>query len=86
MIAQMDPSFGAADEVPALYRSILSLIQELERHDRRREAGRIREEAIAAYSGSWDPRHRRRLERIEARLKRAVQSERDRGRPRWRLS
>ena len=70
------------ENVPALYQSILVLVDELERSDRRTEAGRIRQQALAAYATSWDDEHRRRLERLEERLHRALALRRAPGR-RW---
>ena len=58
---RMDPTVGSSEELPALYRSILGLVEELERCDRRREAAGIRTQAIAAYETAWDGRQRRRL-------------------------
>lgn len=68
----MDLHTGTADEVPALYRSILALIEELERNDRREEAARIRSRALTAYATAWDARQRHRLEQLEARLRRSI--------------
>jgi hypothetical protein len=60
------------DELPALYRSILDLVVELERSDGGPEARRIRAQALAAYGGAWDGSHQRRLQHLEARLVRAI--------------
>jgi hypothetical protein len=67
----MEPMLDA-EHVPALYRSILWLLGELERSDRRPEANRLRAEAVATYGTAWDLRGVRRLEQLEGRLKRAV--------------
>jgi hypothetical protein len=76
MIGAMDLISGTSEEIPALYRSILGLVEELERHDRR-EAARIRALALAAYATSWDARQRHQLEQLELRLRRSI----DQGRP-----
>ena len=81
----MEPSPGSAEELPALYRSILSLVEELERCDGRAEAERIRRHAITAYSTGWDPRQRRRLEQLEAQVQRAIHARRRRPRTWFRL-
>ena len=70
-IQVMQTTLAAAD-VPALYRSILTLVVELERCDGRVEAHRIRDRAVAAYSGPWDERHRRRLVDLEERLRGSI--------------
>jgi hypothetical protein len=72
MITSMDLIDGTAEELPALYRSILALVEELERNDRRREAARIRARALTAYATAWDTRQRQRLEQLESRLRRSV--------------
>jgi hypothetical protein len=71
MIAAMDLISGTAEEIPALYRSILALVEVLERNDRR-EAARIRSRAVAAYATAWDARQRHRLVQLESRLRRSV--------------
>ncbi len=43
-----------AEEYPARYRAILDCVAELERAGMRREALRLRSEAIATYSRRWD--------------------------------
>jgi hypothetical protein len=50
-----------AEELPALYRAILDAVARLEGAGERQRAGRIRRNATAAYSRSWDDRARRRL-------------------------
>lgn len=59
----MDES-ALAEELPGLYRAVLDGVARLERAGDRRTASRIRREAIAAYSGRWDDRGRRRLHRL----------------------
>ena len=70
------------DELPALYRTILDLVVELERCDGGADARRIRVEALAAYSGAWDGSHHRRLRQLEARLMRSIAQRRSRSH-RW---
>lgn len=65
---------AVAEQLPTLYRSILDGVARLERAGERREAGRIRVEATAAYSRAWDARSRRRLEGLLQRLERALES------------
>lgn len=72
----------SAEEVPALYRSILALVDELERCDGRDEAGRIRRQALLYYASAWDVPNRRRLEQLEDRLRRSIAARR-RGPGRW---
>ena len=59
----MDESSPAV-ELPGLYRSALDGIARLERLGERRMAARIRQDAIAVYSGRWDDPGRRRLQRL----------------------
>jgi hypothetical protein len=63
-----------AEEFPQLYRAILDRVDRLERLGERREAARIRREAIAAYSTAWDVAHRRRLELVYRRVERALEA------------
>jgi hypothetical protein len=63
-----------AEEFPQLYRAILDGIDRLERSGERREAARIRQEAIRAYSTAWDAAHRRRLEMVHRRVERALEA------------
>ena len=70
----MEPLPGTAEELPTLYRTILTLVGELERRDGRDEADRIRRQAVLAYSTAWDERQRRRLEQLEHRLRRSIAS------------
>ncbi|HLA17222.1 MAG TPA: hypothetical protein VJZ72_10015 [Candidatus Limnocylindrales bacterium] len=44
----------SAEEYPARYRAILDCVAELERAGMRREAKRLRSDAIATYSRGWD--------------------------------
>ena len=76
---------GTYEALPALYRSILSLVGELERCDGRREAGRIRTQALAVYEAAWDERHHRRLAQLEDRLRRAIAAQHEAPRTRLRL-
>ena len=63
-----------AEEFPALYRAILDRVDRLERAGERREAARIRSDAIRVYSESWDATHRRRLDLILRRAERTLES------------
>ncbi len=65
-------NLSPAEELPALYRAVLDGVAELERLGDRRQAGRMRADAIAAYSRSWDASGRRRLEHVLQRTRRAV--------------
>lgn len=78
----MEQSPASAEELPTLYRTILTLVDELERCDGREEAGRLRRQALAAYASAWDSRHRRRLEQLEGRLRRSIAA-RQRRPSRW---
>ena len=62
-----------AERLPALYRAVLDGVAELERLGERREAGRVRAAAVAAYSRSWDAAGRKRLEAILRRTRRSVE-------------
>jgi hypothetical protein len=59
----VDESSPAFD-LPPLYRDVLDGIARLERVGERRTAARIRRDAIATYSGRWDERGRKRMERL----------------------
>jgi hypothetical protein len=61
-----------AELLPALYRSVLDDVAALERCGERLQAAQFREEAIRAYSRSWDATGRRRLESILRRAERAI--------------
>lgn len=63
-----------AEQLPTLYRSILDGVARLERAGERREAARIRGDAICAYSRAWDDRNRRRLEQLLHRLERSLEA------------
>jgi hypothetical protein len=65
----------APEQVPQLYRSALDLVHELEQRGARREAERLRRDAIAAYSAGWDEGGCRRLERIVETLQRRLASQ-----------
>jgi hypothetical protein len=49
-----EPAATIAESLPELYRAILDRVGLLEQIGERREAGRIRQAATAAYSVSWD--------------------------------
>lgn len=61
-----------SEELPALYRSILDGVMELELSGQRREATLVRAAATAAYSASWDDKTRRRLLNIRRRIDRVL--------------
>ncbi|HET9520926.1 MAG TPA: hypothetical protein VFO73_07775 [Candidatus Limnocylindrales bacterium] len=67
-----DPVHTLAEELPSLYRTILDLVAQLERIGERSEAGRIRMNATAAYSGAWDESGRNRLLSLIARADRII--------------
>lgn len=69
----MDNPSPPAEEFPALYRSILDGVLELERAALRREAALVRAEATSLYSGSWDERGRRRLLGLQRRIDRVLE-------------
>jgi hypothetical protein len=57
----MEPRPPTAEEHPTRYRAILDLVAELERLGHRRDAQRLRSEAIATYSRGWDQASLQRL-------------------------
>jgi hypothetical protein len=61
-----------AEELPTLYRAVLDGVAELERLGERREANRVRADAVRTYSRSWDAAGRRRLELILRRAERTL--------------
>jgi len=61
-----------AELLPAVYRAVLDRVSELERRGERGEAGRLRTEAIRAYSRAWDAEGRRRLESVLRRADRLL--------------
>ena len=61
-----------AELLPALYRSVLDEVAALERRGERVQAAQFRDEAIRAYSRSWDATGDRRLESILRRAERAL--------------
>ncbi len=81
MIRVMESTLGPTEELPALYRTILALVGELEQCDRRVEAERIRARALTAYASSWDGRQRRRLVQLESQLRRSIAAGRRPARP-----
>lgn len=70
---QLSPS----EALPALYRAVLNGVAELELLGDRREAGRVRSEAIRIYSRSWDAKGRQRLQVVLKRTERALADSRD---------
>lgn len=61
-----------AEELPALYRTILERVAELELLGDRSEAARVRMSATETYSGSWDEAGRARLVGLIGRADRAI--------------
>lgn len=68
----MDSRLIPIEDLPALYRAILDTVAELERRGSRAEAARVRADATAVYSRSWDEASRRRLGQILSRARRSV--------------
>jgi len=64
-----------AEELPALYRTILDGVARLEQLGERREAALVRAEATRVYSNAWDDRGRRRLTNLCRRVERVVAGE-----------
>jgi hypothetical protein len=81
----MDPN-SRAEDLPTLYRAILDRIAILEAAGDRTAAGRVRQQATAAYSRAWDERARRDLESLLRRAERPTAGERELGRGRRRVS
>ena len=69
-----------AEDLPSLYRAILDRVAELEASGDRREAARVRSDAITAYSRAWDDRARRDLESLLRRADKPTAAERLLGR------
>lgn len=65
-----------SEMMPVLYRAVLDVVAELEGLHFRSEAAQIRSDAIAAYSGAWDPRTAHRLQVLRARATRVVSGRR----------
>jgi len=72
-------TLSPSEELPALYRAVLDGVAELERLGERREAGRVRADAVRAYSRSWDAAGRRKLETILHRAERVAAERRRNG-------
>lgn len=64
-----------AEELPALYRSILDGVARLERTGARAAAAKIRSQAVRQYSTAWDEKRRRELEQILRKLQRSLEAE-----------
>lgn len=69
---EMESHATYAEGLPALYRAILDAVAELEHAGQRSEAGRVRADAIRAYSRAWDEITRRRLEQLHLRARRRL--------------
>lgn len=76
---RMEPN-SPAEELPTLYRAILDRVAMLEAAGERGEAGRVRQQAAAAYSRAWDDRARRELHGLLRRAERPTAAERFLGR------
>jgi hypothetical protein len=74
MLGEMESQPSPAEELPALYRTILDGVALLEQLGERREAALVRAEATKAYSHAWDDRCRRRLMALRRRIDRTVAS------------
>jgi hypothetical protein len=68
----MDSRPASAEEQPALYRAILARVGRLERAGARREAVRLRRDAIAVYARGWDDASLHRLLEIRDRADREL--------------
>jgi hypothetical protein len=68
----VEPAATIAEYLPELYRAILDRVGLLEQIGERRQAGRIRLAATAAYSASWDEGARVRLVDLLARADRTL--------------
>jgi len=53
-----------AELLPGLYREVLDVVAELEQIGRRREAERVRSDAVSAYSQAWNDAAAMRLRRL----------------------
>lgn len=73
---EMESHVTHAEGLPALYRAILDAVAELEHAGQRGEAGRVRADAIRAYSRAWDEITRRRLEQLHVRARRRLDARR----------
>lgn len=82
----METSVSAHEDFPMLYRSILTLLGELEGQAAYSEANRIRSAATRTYSRSWDSSGKRRLEQLEARLRRRIADGPSPSRHWWQIS
>jgi hypothetical protein len=71
----MDPN-PAAEELPALYRSVLDRVGQLEASGQRELARLVRAEAIRIYSKSWNMRAKRDLEALLRRHAAAIATQR----------
>ena len=78
----MHPESSIAEVLPRVYRRVLDSVEALERLGGRSEATRLRNQAIAVYSSSWDAKSQRRLEEIATRAELAAQDQERRSGPR----
>jgi hypothetical protein len=63
-----------AEEFPGLYRAILDRVARLEALGGRQDAGRIRADAVRAYSSAWDHKSRKKLDDLLRRSDRAIEA------------
>jgi hypothetical protein len=68
----MNATSTISEDLPALYRSILDLIAELERCGGRVEAARVRRQVLEAYARGWDTSLQLRLGQTHERLLRSI--------------
>jgi hypothetical protein len=78
--ARVVPQPPPSQDLPELYRAVLDGVAALERAGERATASAIRREAIAAYSGAWDDRHRGVMCTLLVRLRRELDRAAERGR------
>ncbi len=71
----MESHQSPAEVLPALYRSILDGVAQLEQLGERQEAALVRAEATRIYSTSWDEAGRRRLTALTRRVDRVIAGE-----------
>ncbi|HEY7936260.1 MAG TPA: hypothetical protein VID26_03935 [Candidatus Limnocylindrales bacterium] len=61
----MESGSNLAADLPIVYRAALDAVDGLSQIGLRREATKLRDEAIRAYSRAWDEKCRRKLEEIQ---------------------
>jgi hypothetical protein len=68
----MESRSDLAADLPVLYRAALDAVDELSQLGLRRDASKLRDRAIRAYSQSWDEGCRRTLEDVQGKAKAGV--------------